>query len=363
MSENPAAKEGDPRITARVGEARNNGAATDQPGTGADSPAGEQDGGAKKSGSRSKAILLVAVVAALIIAIPWGLSRWHYTSTHVSTDDAYVAGNLVSVSPVGSGTLQELTVDEGSHVHRGQLIARLSDAGPQANLRQARANYNAALSQIPQAQRNLLYQQEATNAAIRKARAALGSQLAKTRGAEQQVSLVSSANRSQIRQAESQVGAAQALRQQSAAQAHAADVAVDNYKQAVQTAFASLESYQQQIVTAQKALQASQARVQAAQSEGDRTAKDEARYRVLYVQDAVSAQVYDNARAQARNAVANIQANQSQTEETQSQVSRREPACARRSPRWNRLGKALRRRRLRRAPRIVVLPQRPNRSA
>ncbi len=95
---------------------------------------------------------------------------------------------------------------------------------------------------------------------------------------------------------------------------------MENLRQAVQTAQASLESYQQQVVTAQKGVQAAQARVQAAQSEVDRTAKDEERYRILYTQDAVSAQVYDNARAQARNAAAALRASQSQVEEAQSQV-------------------------------------------
>ena len=58
-------------------------------------------------------------------------------------------------------------------MQRGQFVARLDPAGPQATLRQAQANYNAALSQIPQAERNLRYQQQATEAAIRRAQAAL----------------------------------------------------------------------------------------------------------------------------------------------------------------------------------------------
>ena len=130
-------------------------------------PPVEQPGAEKKKGSWGKGLLLVAVIVGLIFGIPWGLNYWHYSTTHVSTDDAFVSGNLVSVSPVINGTLQDLTVEEGSYVKRGQLIARLTDATPQANLRQASANYKAALSQIPQAERNLLFQQESTDAAIR----------------------------------------------------------------------------------------------------------------------------------------------------------------------------------------------------
>ena len=265
-------------------------------------------------------VLLVALVVALVIGVPWGINYWRYNTTHVSTDDAYVAGNLVSVSPVISGTLVDLTVDEGAYVHRGQLIARLSDAGPSAALRQARANYQAALSQVPEAERNLLYQQETTNAAIRRAQAALGAQQAKARGARQLVGLTSGTTRNQVQQAQSQVGAAVALQQQAVAQARTADVTVETYRQAVQTALTGLESARQQVVTAGGAVRAALARVQAAQSDADRAAKDEARYRVLYTQDAVSAQVYDNARAQAQSALSALQAAQAQSEEAQSQV-------------------------------------------
>jgi membrane fusion protein, multidrug efflux system len=326
MSDTPGTTDEAVQAPARPDAARGNGAGKDGPPTpGAEQPA--ETGAPAADGANGKKgppwlrpALWGAGIVALIVGVIWGVNYWHFASTHVSTDDAYVTGNLVNVSPVISGTLAELTVDEGSVVRRGQLIARLDDAGPQATLRQARANYTAAMSQVPQAERNLLYQEQATRAAIQKAQAALGSQRAKAAGAEQQVTLASGTTRNQVRQAQSQLSAARALEQQSLAQAHAADVAVDNYRQAVQTALASADNYQQQVSTAQKALQAAQARVQAAQTEADRTAKDETRYRVLYVQDAVSAQVYDNAKAQARNAQANVAATQSQADEAASQV-------------------------------------------
>jgi len=265
-------------------------------------------------------ILIAAVVVALIIGVPWGLSWWRFNATHVSTDDAYVSGNLVNVSPVVSGTLQELKVDENTYVRRGDLIARLSDAGPRATLRQALANYRAAQSQIPQAERNLAYQKEASDAAVRRAEAALGSQLAKTRGAERQVTLTAGSTQNQIRQSESQLHAAEALSRQAAAQAQAADSSVESYQQAVITAIESQDNYRQQVTTAEKALAAAQGRVTGAQSEVDRTAKDEARYRVLYTQDAVAAQVYDNARAQARGAAAALATDQSLADEAASQI-------------------------------------------
>jgi|SRR5579871_2965017 len=286
----------------------------------ADEAGSPQEGPPQKRRTWVRPLLWGLLALALLIGIPWGLNYWHYARTHVSTDDAYVTGNLTSVSPIISGTLNALMVDEGDRVSRGQLIARLDSAGPQASLRQAQANYKAALSQIPQAERNLLYQQQATDAAINKAQAALAAQKAKTSGAAQQVNLASGTTRNQIKQAQAQIQQAEAQAQQAQAQARAADLTVENDQVAIQTALAALENYQQQVQTAQKAVQAAQAHVAAAQADAERATKDEARYRVLYAQDAVAAQVYDNARAQARNAQATLLANQSQVEEAQSQV-------------------------------------------
>lgn len=285
-------------------------------------PEGNRDATPEKKPGKPwvKPLMLTLVAVGVVIAAIYGFNAWQFNKAHVSTDDAYVTGNLVNVSPIISGTLEELTVEEGQYVKKGQLIARLDDAGPQATLRQAQANLNAALSQIPEAERNLRYQQLATNAAIQKAKATVATQQAKTSGAAQQVALTSATVQNQVSQAQSQVQAAQAQYAQSLAQVQSAQASVENYQQAIQTVQASLANYQQQVLTAQKAAQAAQSRVQAAQSEADRTAKDEARYRTLYQEDAVAQQVYDNAHAQATNARANLQAAQAEAEQAQSQV-------------------------------------------
>src|SRR2546423_2019058 len=67
--------------------------------------------------------LIGLAIVALLLGIPWAIGYYHYSSTHVSTDDAYVTGNLINVSPLIAGTLRELNVDEGFIVRRDQLIA------------------------------------------------------------------------------------------------------------------------------------------------------------------------------------------------------------------------------------------------
>jgi len=135
-------------------------------------------------------LLTAGVIAAVVIAaLIYGFSYYNYSQNHTSTDDAQITGNLVNVSPIISGTLNSLTVDQGSVVTKGQLIGRLEDSGPKASVAQASAAYQSALSQLPQAEQNLAYQQQATAANIQKAQAELAAQQAKTTGAQQQVTL------------------------------------------------------------------------------------------------------------------------------------------------------------------------------
>jgi membrane fusion protein (multidrug efflux system) len=255
----------------------------------------------------AKMAIGLVVVILLGIGVLWGIRRWDYGKTHVSTDDAYVTGNLVNISPSISGTLDSLNVDEGSVVKKGQLIARLGANSATATLRQAQAAYDAALSQIPQAEKSLSYQQATTEAAIRKAEAAIAGQRAKTSGAQQQVTLTTATFRNQVDQAQSQVGAAEA---------QAAKAQAD-----VLTAIAALDNYRQGVQTAQRSARAQADRIRAAQAEADRAGKEETRYKQLLAEDAVSAQQYDTVRAQALSAGAQLSAVQDEADQANSQVA------------------------------------------
>ncbi len=262
----------------------------------------------KKPASPVKKLLIAGVVAALLIAgLIYGLSYYHYSQDHVSTDDAYVVGNLVNVSPIISGTLTQLLVDEGSVVTKNQPIGRLEDSGPRAAVQQAQASYQAALSQLPQAQQNLLYQQQATQAAIRKAQAGLAAQQAKTAGAQQQVTLSRNQVLNQIRQAESQVEQA---RQQAA-----------QYDAQVQTARAAVNAQQQTVRTAQRAADAADAQIQGTQSNFEKNRTDLARYAKLVVQQAVTPQQYDAVSAATDSAQSQFNAARFQAAQAHSQVS------------------------------------------
>lgn len=288
-------------------------------------PEGQESGEDVKPGDKQnpiKKLVIGGIVAAiLIVGLIWGLNFYHYSQTHAGTDDAQVAGNLVSISPIISGTLAQLTVDEGATVQKGQLIARLDDSGPRAALNQARAAYRAAQSQVPQAQISLRYQQQATDAAIRRAQAALASQNAKTSGAQQQVTLTRAQFSQQVAQSRSQVSQAQAQAAQAQAQA-------DQFRAQVTSAQANVATYRQAIQTAQRAADAAGATVRSLQANAVKAEKDAVRYASLVQQEAVTPQQNDVAQAAALSAEDQVEAARQQAAQARSQVGQARDALA-----------------------------------
>ena len=75
--------------------------------------------------------LVGVTVALLIVAVLTAAWWWLYASHYQNTDDAYVAGDLVSVMSQVNGTVVAIDADETDQVHAGQELVRLdaTDAG------------------------------------------------------------------------------------------------------------------------------------------------------------------------------------------------------------------------------------------
>lgn len=69
--------------------------------------------------------LIFIILAVIVIAIgSVGAYYWYQNTYFVSTDDARVSADLVSVTPQIQGKLLELNVDEGDSVSKNQILAR-----------------------------------------------------------------------------------------------------------------------------------------------------------------------------------------------------------------------------------------------
>jgi len=88
--------------------------------------------------SRKKALLGVGA-AVLAGAAAWG--AWHalYAGQDESTDNAYVQGNVVQITPQLSGTVLGIAADDTDYVQAGQVLVRLDPADAKVALEQAEA--------------------------------------------------------------------------------------------------------------------------------------------------------------------------------------------------------------------------------
>ena len=91
---------------------------------------------------RRRTGLIILGVALLVIAIVAFLWWWVYASNYQSTDDAYVAGDLVGVMSQVSGTVVAIDADETDRVQAGQELVKLD--GTDARLALAAAEQQLA---------------------------------------------------------------------------------------------------------------------------------------------------------------------------------------------------------------------------
>lgn len=100
-----------------------------------------------KSSKRKRALLILAtvVVVALTAWALWYLlvGRWHQ-----DTDDAYVQGNLVSITPQAGGTVVAINAEDGMRVIAGQVLVQLDPNDAQVAFEQAQANLAGTVRQV-----------------------------------------------------------------------------------------------------------------------------------------------------------------------------------------------------------------------
>jgi len=90
--------------------------------------------------SKRKRALLILLAVVLVAGVAWALyyvlvGRWHE-----STDDAYVQGNVVSITPQATGTVVSIGADDGMKVVAGQVLVRLDPNDARVGYEQAVAN-------------------------------------------------------------------------------------------------------------------------------------------------------------------------------------------------------------------------------
>ena len=225
---------------------------------------------------------LLALGIALIVGAVVGIRYWLYARSHESTDDAFIEGHVVQVSPKVSGHIVKLYVTDNQEVKEGDLIAEIDPRDYQARLEQARAALDAALARQREAQASVALVRATTRANIQQASAVV--QRART---DVETSRV-----------------AAAAEQRRVAQARAA------------------------VATAEANLAQARAQVAAAEAEATRANADVARYQALRAKDEISQQRLDQAIAAARTANAQLEAARSRVAAAEAQLNEARAAAA-----------------------------------
>jgi membrane fusion protein (multidrug efflux system) len=205
------------------------------------------------------AVLVVASVVLLIGAII-GVRYWLYARSHESTDDAFIDGHIIQISPKASGYVAKVYVADNQQVKAGDLIVELDARDYEARLQQAKAALDAGLAKQNEARTN--------------------------------VSLTRATGAASVQQALATVRQARSVVESSRAGAASLQSRASQAASAVSTAQANLGQ--------------ARAQVRAAEAEATRADADVDRYQVLFGKDEISKQQLDQAVAAAHTASAQL---------------------------------------------------------
>ena len=90
--------------------------------------------------TKRRYVWLISIVAFAIIVVG-GYMFWMAHRHSVSTHDAYVAGNIVHISPQISGTVTAIHADNTQFVSAGELLVNLDKMDAELSLKQAEADF------------------------------------------------------------------------------------------------------------------------------------------------------------------------------------------------------------------------------
>jgi membrane fusion protein (multidrug efflux system) len=195
-------------------------------------------------------LIVVAVIGAAV-----GLAYYMHRQGFESTDDAFIDGGIVQISPRVPGQVLRVLVADNQHVNKGDLLVELDARDYETAVANAKAALSNAVAKNSGAKAGLDLTTTVTDAALVQASAGL-------KAAQAQVDVL----RASVQQAEAAVGAAEA------------------------------------------GLQQAEARRTAAEAEAQRAAADAERYRALFKKDEISKQLLDRAETEARATAANLDA-------------------------------------------------------
>ncbi|MEX3935032.1 EmrA/EmrK family multidrug efflux transporter periplasmic adaptor subunit [Paraburkholderia phymatum] len=100
------------------------------------------------SNGKRKRMMTLLVIVILIAAIAYGLYYFLVARFHEDTDDAYVNGNVVQITPQVTGTVIAVNADDTQTVKSGDPLVVLDPADSRIALQSAEANLGQVVRQV-----------------------------------------------------------------------------------------------------------------------------------------------------------------------------------------------------------------------
>ena len=97
--------------------------------------------------ARRRGLTLIAAAVALA-AVGWGGWHWFAARHFETTDNAYVAGNVVQITPQMGGTVVAIGADDTDFVRAGQMLVKLDPADARVALEQAEAQLAQTVREV-----------------------------------------------------------------------------------------------------------------------------------------------------------------------------------------------------------------------
>ena len=114
---------------------------------------------------------LAAVI--LVLGLIFGVRYWLHARSHESTDDAFIDGHIIQISPKVSGYVAKVYVRANQQVKAGDLIAELDARDYEVRLQQAKAALDAGFAKQNEAKTNVSLTRATSSATIQQAQAAV----------------------------------------------------------------------------------------------------------------------------------------------------------------------------------------------
>jgi membrane fusion protein (multidrug efflux system) len=118
-----------------------------------------------------RALLALALAGGVAVSADLGVRYWQVGRFQVSTDDAYVQADSITIAPRVAGYIAQVPVTDNQPVKSGQVLARIDDRDLRTALDQAVADRAAAESRIA----NIAAQLDLQQSVISEAKAQLAS--------------------------------------------------------------------------------------------------------------------------------------------------------------------------------------------